>query len=502
MFRGAPACGIVHLTLMTATHHDLSAALAERMLQEGRISPALASAALQRQGEQGERFEEALLECGLPESILLRHLAEMFETKFISTKTLASALVPRRALSRLTRRHADGYQVLPVRFDDDETLTIVTSQPGDPKLLEDVRVAAGAYRVKSLVARPAAIQAGIERHYGGDDQAFERVRPGEGLEPPGSLTNGANGSLESPSPEISAESVEAHSAPTVSGAAWFSGEEPAAPAAAPTEANLRPTAPPPPASIQAPSGNGSRQTPLPSAPTSSAPAWSGPSEPAPESLEAGAVAARSAALGDSSKLAEAMMVMHERSRGPLKSHSVRVARMSYAVCRQMGLGESEAATAWAVGLFHDLGKSQQLHLTTLNVWQLADHEAAARAQYANPARLLRGADVPQAVLTAIEHVYERLDGAGFPHGLSGEEIPLHSRLLALCDSMADLTLNPQNPLGRLISPLEACNQLRSHSPRVFDSGLLGQLSRLIVEGRLEGVFLGDRGSRGIEKLLG
>jgi putative nucleotidyltransferase with HDIG domain len=196
------------------------------------------------------------------------------------------------------------------------------------------------------------------------------------------------------------------------------------------------------------------------------------------------------------------MIIHERSRGSLKSHSVRVARLSYSLCRQLDLSEPQAAHAWAIGLFHDLGKTQQQHLTALNVWQLADHEAIARAQYKNPARLLKNADVPDTVTTAITHMYERFDGQGFPAGLSEERIPFQSRVVALCDSVADLTLNPDNTLGRIVSPLEACNHIRAQTPKVFDPTLLAHFSRLLVERRLDGAFLSDQSVHGIEKLLG
>jgi len=145
------------------------------MLREGRISPALANAALERHNSGGERFEEALIECGLPESMLLRHLAEMFGTKFISTKTLQSAAVPRGALQRLSQRLAERYLVVPLRFAEDETLTVVVGDLSSPDLLENVRVAAGARQVKGLVARPAAVQAAIAKFYRGDAGAFERM---------------------------------------------------------------------------------------------------------------------------------------------------------------------------------------------------------------------------------------------------------------------------------------------------------------------------------------
>ena len=104
--------------------------------------------------------------------------------------------------------------------------------------------------------------------------------------------------------------------------------------------------------------------------------WVPTSEPHPE-LDESTARARSAGAWRSVKLAESMMIIHERSRGSLKSHSVRVARLSYSLCRQLDLSEPQAAHAWAIGLFHDLGKSQQHHLTALNVWQLQDHEVTA-----------------------------------------------------------------------------------------------------------------------------
>jgi HD-GYP domain-containing protein (c-di-GMP phosphodiesterase class II) len=474
------------------------------MLQEGRISPALASAALERHGQRGERFEEALLECGLPESVLLRHLAEMFETKFISTKTLSTIKVPRATLTRLPRRLAERYAVVPVRFAADDALTIITSDPANPALIEQVRVAAGAREVKSLVARPAAISAAILRLYAGDARAFERVSSGGEARPSMPANGATRPSLEAPMDfqlDTSAFDGPAFDGPAFdrAGAHRPVAGNPAFDAPPASRAPLPPPATRGPSSARARADLGGNLPPGP--PPPAAEAWLPQSELAPE-LDAGVTRARSGALGDPSKLAEAMMVMHERSRGSLKSHSVRVARLSYSLCRQMDLSEPQAGHAWATGLFHDLGKTHQHHLTPLNVWQLQDHETAARAQYTNPARLLKSADVPETVLAAILHMYERFDGKGFPDGLEEERIPFQSRVLALCDSVADLTLNPDNTLGRIVSPLEACNHLRALSPRVFDPTLLAHFSRLLVERKLDGAFLSDQSVHGIEKLLG
>jgi len=453
--------------------------LAERMLREGRISPALANAALERHHSVGDRFEEALIECGLPESMLLRHLAEMFGTKFISTKTLQGVLVPRAALQRLSQRLAERYQVVPLRFAEDETLTVVAGDMSSPELLENVRVAAGARQVKGLVARPSAVLAAIAKLYRGDSAAFGRIGrleddDGSRQSAPPPMAPAPRASLEDGFAELPVD-TSAFAGPQFAAAPGFDG----------------------PPSSQLPAALGG-STPV--APPSST-GWLPTSDSLPD-VDENVARVRSAALGDPSRLAEALMIIHERSRGSLKSHSVRVARLSYSLCRQLDLSEPQAAHAWAIGLFHDLGKTQQHHLTALNVWQLRDHEVLARAQYQNPGRLLDKADVPDTVKTAIAHMYERFDGQGFPDGLASEAIPFQSRVLALCDSVADLTLNPGNTLGRIVSPLEACNHIRAQTPKVFDPTLLAHFSRLLVERKLDGAFLSDQSVHGIEKLLG
>lgn len=452
------------------------------MLGEGRISPALANAALDRHRATGDRFEEALLECGLPESMLLRHLAEMYGTRFISTKTLSGASVPKPTLQRLPRRLAERYLVLPIRFAEDDTLTVVASEPANPQLIESVRVAAGARQVMGLVARPAAIVAAIDKLYGGNSDAFAGLATaGDTLasrppEAPGSrpgngspLAQPSRPSLEESYQDVQMDTSAFDSSP------------------------MSPQVSPP---VHAALGGSSPE------PQGVTTGWVPSALDPPADVDENTMRARGAALGDASKLAEALMIIHERSRASLKSHSVRVARLSYSLCRQLDLSASQAGHAWATGLFHDLGKSQQQHLTALNVWQLGDYEVTARAQYKNPGRLLKSADVPETVLTAILHMYERFDGQGFPDGLADERIPFQSRVLALCDSVADLTLNPDNTLGRIVSPLEACNHIRAQTPKVFDPTLLAHFSRLLVERKLDGAFLSDQSVHGIEKLLG
>jgi DNA-binding response OmpR family regulator len=78
-------------------------------------------------------------------------------------------------------------------------------------------------------------------------------------------------------------------------------------------------------------------------------------------------------------------------------------------------------------------------------------------------------------------MYERYDGKGLPGVLSGKDIPLGARLLAIADTYADLTQNPKNPYRKALRPVQACEVLAKFKGSIFDPNLV-DLFRLSVTG--------------------
>jgi response regulator RpfG family c-di-GMP phosphodiesterase len=89
-------------------------------------------------------------------------------------------------------------------------------------------------------------------------------------------------------------------------------------------------------------------------------------------------------------------------------------------------------------------------------------------------------------------MYERFDGHGFPAGLAGKRIPLGARVLALCDTYSDLTLNPTNPYRKELSHEEAHAVLDQFRGTLFDPDLVDLLSQLVVGEDLRRRLSGDR----------
>jgi response regulator RpfG family c-di-GMP phosphodiesterase len=89
-------------------------------------------------------------------------------------------------------------------------------------------------------------------------------------------------------------------------------------------------------------------------------------------------------------------------------------------------------------------------------------------------------------------MYERHDGKGFPDGLSGKEIPLGARILAITDTYADLTQNPRNPYRKALTPAEACDVLVKFKGTVFDPDVVDLFQSVVMGEDIKARLLADR----------
>lgn len=86
-----------------------------------------------------------------------------------------------------------------------------------------------------------------------------------------------------------------------------------------------------------------------------------------------------------------------------------------------------------------------------------------------------------ATISALDTMYEQYDGKGMPGSLSGKDIPLGGRILAIADTYADLTQNPRNPFRKTLGPMEASEVLARYKGTVFDPNLV-DLFKIVVTG--------------------
>lgn len=190
------------------------------------------------------------------------------------------------------------------------------------------------------------------------------------------------------------------------------------------------------------------------------------SEDRAEQLEARSVRLASMQLGMLVTLVETLALRDRMT----ARHAAAVARYARMLAREMGLAPSEQDLVHTAGLLHDIGKfalpDRILHAEVLS----DDDWALVRRHPQDGATLVGRLDGYGPVAEAILYHHERIDGNGYPAGLIGGEIPLASRILAVCNVYD--TLTARDSYRPPMTPQDAISELRRVAGRQLDAEIV------------------------------
>lgn len=124
-----------------------------------------------------------------------------------------------------------------------------------------------------------------------------------------------------------------------------------------------------------------------------------------------------------------------------QAHSERVRRYAVAIAKQMGsMTEEEIRNLEYAASLHDIGKVAVSGKILNKLGRLTDEEFNIMRQHCIIAtRIIAKIDGLQDAIPAIKHHHERFDGKGYPEGLTGEDIPLGARIVAVAETYDILT---------------------------------------------------------------
>jgi HD-GYP domain-containing protein (c-di-GMP phosphodiesterase class II) len=156
-------------------------------------------------------------------------------------------------------------------------------------------------------------------------------------------------------------------------------------------------------------------------------------------------------------------------------HSVAVCALMMNFARHLELDERVVQDLGVAGLLHDVGKIAISDDILTKSGALSDLERdSVRGHPAAGHRLLANSkDVPEAALEVCLRHHEKVDGAGYPDGLSGEALSLFARMGAICDVYDAVTSN--RPYKDPWTPCEALTEMQQWQGH-FDSRLLEQFA--------------------------
>ncbi len=159
-----------------------------------------------------------------------------------------------------------------------------------------------------------------------------------------------------------------------------------------------------------------------------------------------------------------------------KEHSERVQKLCKLMGEALDLDKEDMNELTIAALLHDIGKISIPDSILDKPSELTDEEYEIMKTHTEKGyHILRAADgYSDLAKYALTH-HERYDGKGYPHGLSGEDIPFFSRIITICDSYEAMTAN--RPYRKATSKDYAISELIKHSNTQFD----GRLVQIFIE---------------------
>jgi putative two-component system response regulator len=162
----------------------------------------------------------------------------------------------------------------------------------------------------------------------------------------------------------------------------------------------------------------------------------------------------------------------------LRGHSQRVAELAGQLAEEMGLDETIREDLRTAGRLHDVGKIG-IREAILN-----KPDSLTAEEFEHVKRHVQiGLDILAPLvhlktpLNYVEHHHEHWDGAGYPHGLAGEEIPLGARILCAADTFDALT--SKRAYREPMEPVAALEHLKVDVGTQFDPCVYDALVRVV-----------------------
>ena len=153
------------------------------------------------------------------------------------------------------------------------------------------------------------------------------------------------------------------------------------------------------------------------------------------------------------------------------SHARWITDMALNVGRELGMDAKALKRLELGALFHDIGKIGVPEAILAKPGPLSDEEwKVVRLHPELGARILAPIERLEQVCEIVRHCHEHWDGSGYPSSLAGEEIPLESRVILVCDAYHAMTTD--RPYRRRLPVEEACRRLRKAAGTQFDPGVV------------------------------
>lgn len=161
-------------------------------------------------------------------------------------------------------------------------------------------------------------------------------------------------------------------------------------------------------------------------------------------------------------------------------HQGRVANLAKRIAKEMNLSDEHADQIYTAALLHDIGKigipaeilSKPGRLNNIEYSLIKMHPQAGYD-------ILKNIEFPYPIARWVLEHHEKIDGSGYPEGLTGEKISLEAKILAVADVVE--AISSHRPYRPSLGTSEALNEISKNKGVFYDSKVVEACVRLFYE---------------------
>ena len=162
----------------------------------------------------------------------------------------------------------------------------------------------------------------------------------------------------------------------------------------------------------------------------------------------------------------------------LAGRSERIARLAEEMAPRLGVSPSRAKLLGMAGRVHDIGLLSVPERVLAKPTGLNGSEYRAVKEHSDVGyRMLKPLTFLADVLDAVRHHHERMNGSGYPDGLTGEEIPIEARILSVADAYDAMTHD--RPHRSALTPPQSIGEMLRCSPFGYDADCVAALAETV-----------------------
>ena len=161
-------------------------------------------------------------------------------------------------------------------------------------------------------------------------------------------------------------------------------------------------------------------------------------------------------------------------------HQQRVAELSCAISREMGLSEEQVKRIHFAAMVHDIGKmSVPSELLNKPCSLMETEYLLVKSHPQTGYEILEGLDLSWPISQIVLQHHERMSGSGYPQGLSGENIILEARIMGVAD-VVEAIAYPRS-YRKAFGINKSLNEIKSYRGLLYDPEVVDVCLKLFTE---------------------